>query len=89
VGHKGNKQWILLARDANTREIVGAYVNNRSEQCVQGLWDSLPGVYRQYAVAYTDFWNAYVLVLPSKRYEAVGKESGEISYIKRFNCTMR
>lgn len=89
VGDKGSKQWIWLALDANTRDIVGAYVGDRSEAGAQGLWESLPGVYRQCAVAYTDFWNAYALVFLSKRHQAVGKESGQTSYIERFNCTVR
>ena len=46
-------------------------------------------VYRQCAVAYTDFWDAYGCVLPQKRHHAVGKETGKTSYIERFNCTMR
>jgi insertion element IS1 protein InsB len=89
VGHKGNKQWIWLALDVNTREIVGAYIGDRSEVGAQGLWDALPNVYRQCAVAYTDFWNAYALVFPAKRHQAVGKERGKTSYVERFNCTMR
>jgi len=89
VGDKGNKQWIWLALDVNTREIVGAYIGDRSESGAQSLWESLPAVYRQCAVAYTDFWSAYALVFPSNRHQAVGKESGKTSYIERFNCTMR
>jgi IS1 family transposase len=46
-------------------------------------------VYRQCAVAYTDFWDAYGAVFPNKRHKAVGKETGKTSYIERFNCTMR
>ncbi|WP_397317731.1 hypothetical protein [Oscillatoria nigro-viridis] len=38
---------------------------------------------RQCAVAYTDFWVAYVAVLPSKRHRAVGKETGKTSYIEQ------
>jgi insertion element IS1 protein InsB len=64
----------------------------------------LPGVYRQCAVAYTDFWEgasspavqrlycvavAYEQVLPNQRHHAVGKESGKTSYLERFNCTLR
>jgi hypothetical protein len=30
VGNKGNKQWIWLALDTNTREIVGFYLGSRS-----------------------------------------------------------
>ena len=89
VGHKGDKQWIWLAIDASTREIVGVYIGERSEMGARGLWDSLPPVYRQCAVAYSDFWAAYACVFPSKRHRAVGKETGKTNYIERFNCTMR
>lgn len=89
VGDKNNKQWIWLALDIDTREIVGVHIGDRSEQGARALWDSLPSVYRQCAVAYTDFWSAYALVFPDKRHKAVGKETGKTSYIERFNCTMR
>jgi IS1 family transposase len=49
----------------------------------------LPPVYRQCAVCYTDFWQAYEQVIPSKRHLAVGKETGHTSYIERFNNTVR
>jgi len=53
------------------------------------LWESLPGVYRQCAVIYTDYWEAYMTALASKCHFAVGKESGLTSYIERFNNTLR
>ena len=89
VTNKGNKQWIWLALDVNTREIVGVYVGNRSHEGAQGLWDSLPAVYRQCAVSYTDFWSAYNQVFPRQRHQNVGKDSGQTSLIERFNCTLR
>ncbi len=89
VDNKDNKQWVWLALDAVTREIVGVYIGARDEKSAQGLWDSLPGVYRQCAIAYTDFWAAYAAVLPSKRHRAVGKETGKTSYIERLNNTFR
>ena len=89
VNDKGNKQWIWLALDIKTREIVGVHVGDRSEKGARKLWNSLPGVYRQCAVAYTDFWSAYGLVFPETRHRAVGKETGKTNYIERFNCTMR
>jgi IS1 family transposase len=49
----------------------------------------MPGVYRQCAVIYTDYWDADESVLPSNRHYAVGKETGLISYIERFNNTLR
>ena len=89
VGSKDNKQWIWLALDANTREIVGVYVGERSRASAKKLWQSLPPIYRQCAVCYTDFWEAYKQVLPSKRHQAIGKETGKTSYIERFNNTLR
>jgi IS1 family transposase len=89
VGHKDNKQWIWLAIDVNTKEIVGVYVGSRDRNGAKGLWNSLPSEYRQCAVCYTDFWDAYKEVIPSKRHRAVGKETGNTNYIERFNCTMR
>jgi IS1 family transposase len=89
VANKGNKQWIWLALDKKTREIVGVYIGDRSESGARGLWNSLPAVYRQCAVCYTDFWASYQNVLPETRHKAVGKESGFTNHIERFNNTMR
>lgn len=89
VGSKKNKQWVWLALDADSREIVGVFVGDRSRQAAKQLWQSLPAVYRQCAVCYTDFWEAYTQVLPCKRHQAVGKETGKTSYIERFNNTLR
>ncbi len=75
--------------DQASKRIVGMHVGRRDEQGARGLWQSLPGVYRQCAVCYTDFWTAYEQVLPAKRHKAVGKESGKMNQIERFNCTLR
>lgn len=89
VKSKSNKKWIWLALDVNTRRIVGVFVGNRDREGAKGLWDCLPGVYRQCAVSYTDFWSSYNEIFPIKRHKSVGKETGKTSYIERFNCTMR
>lgn len=89
VDHKGNKQWVWLALDADTREIVGVYIGTPDETAARQLWNSLPPVYCQCAVAYTDFWTAYAAVLPNKRHRALGKQTGKTSYIERFNNTLR
>ena len=89
VDDKGNEQWVWLAIDVQTREIVGCHMGDRSGASAKALWASLPAVYRQCAVCYTDFWSAYPVALPSKRHRAVGKETGKTSYIERFNNTLR
>ncbi len=68
---------------------LGVYMGARDEAATRKLWQSLPLVYRQCAIAYTDFWATYAAVLPSKRHRAVGKETGKTSYIERFNNTLR
>ena len=72
VDHKGEKQcgffrmndssekkpWVWLALAAQTREIVGVHIGDHSAASAQALWQSLPPVYRQCAVIYSDFWSA-------------------------------
>ncbi len=57
-------------------KLLVAMRGDRSRQSAKKLWDSLPGVYRQCAVAYTDFWESYKTVIPSKRHRPVGQETG-------------
>ena len=80
MDHKGNKQSVWLALDSDTREIIGVYIGARDETAARKLWESLPPVYRQCAVAYTDFWATYAVVIPSQRHRAVGKETGKTNY---------
>ena len=89
VENKANKKWIWLAIDRVSREIVGLYVGNRDRDAAEEFWKSLPPVYRQCAVCYSDYWSAYEEVLPQKRHRPVGKESGMTNHIERFNLTMR
>ena len=84
-----NKVWIWLALERETRRIVGLAFGDRSEKTCIDLWKSFPPDYRKRALLYTDFWECYKAVLPSKRHRAVGKESGETSHIERFNNTLR
>lgn len=72
VRNKDNKQWIWLAMHKKTREIVGVYIGDYSKESAQKLWDSLPPVYRQCAVCYTDFWVSYYEVFPQKRHKTEG-----------------
>ena len=89
VDRRKNQYWIWLAIDRKTREIVGCYIGDRSRSSAKKLWASLPPVYRQCAVAYTDFWEAYNTVIPPQRHRPVYKDSGETNHVERFNNTLR
>lgn len=82
-------RYIWLAIDRDTREIVGCYIGDRTRNSAHQLWASIPTVYRQCAVAYTDFWDSYKKVIPSKRHRPVGKETGQTNHIERLNNTFR
>ena len=78
VDTKGNKQWVWLAMDVKTREVIGCHIGDRSKDSAQALWDSVPSVYRQCAKIYTDHWEAYRAVFPSTRHESLGQRTHEL-----------
>lgn len=80
---------MWLAKDRDSKEVVGVYVGARDKTGAEGLWKSLPGVYRQCAISYTDFWESYDEVFVRNRHQSCGKEAGETNHIERFNNTLR
>jgi insertion element IS1 protein InsB len=89
VHDKNHQVWIWIAFERETDRIVGLAFGDRSSETRRSLWKSLPADYRKRALCYTDFWDAYGVVLPSKRHHAVGKETGETAHVERFNNTLR
>ena len=89
VAHKRNKQWVWIALDADSREVVALVVGDRSQTTAQALWDALPQAYQQGAICYTDEWEAYAAVIPPNQHRPVKKDSGKTNYLERFNCTLR
>ena len=53
------------------------------------IWEALPDDYKQYATAYTDFWEAYAVAFPEKQLNQCGKEEGQTNHIERLNNTLR
>jgi IS1 family transposase len=86
VGSKENKQWIWIAMDARSRQIIAFYVGDRSRESARKLWESIPKNYREKAIFYTDDWQAYNGIIPVDRHRVV---KGKANHIERFNCTMR
>jgi len=89
VEKKTNKQWIWLALERETRQIIAFYVGDRSRHSAKKLWMRIPAVYRQHATFATDAWNAYQGVIPAAQHDVCEKNSGRTSGIERFNCTLR
>lgn len=88
VGSKQNKQWVWLAQDRTTREVVGCHVGSRDEEGAIALWQSLPDCYLD-AETYVDFWEAYDAIFYADKLHHVGKKSGQTNHVERFNNTLR
>ena len=89
VGNKENKQWVWIAIDAHTKQVIAFYVGDRTRQSAQKLGEQIPDTYKCHATFYTDDWEAYKGVIPSNQHKAVSKQSGKTSSVERFNCTLR
>jgi insertion element IS1 protein InsB len=68
VGYKANKQWLWVALDRPTRQIVALHIGSRGAEGALGLWQALPESYRQRARFHTDDWAAYKQVLPADQH---------------------
>jgi insertion element IS1 protein InsB len=89
VGRRANKQWVWLAFDSKTRQVIAFYVGDRSRKSARQLWRRIPRSYREQATFYSDDWKAYKGVIPEAQHKVCGKESGLTNGIERFNCTLR
>ena len=89
VGSKANKQWIWIAIDTTSRQVIAFYVGDRSRESARKLWALIPEVYRREAHFDTDDWEAYKGVIPDDQHEVCAKGSGRTNIIERFNCTLR
>jgi IS1 family transposase len=83
---KANKRWIWIALCRATRPVVAYVVGERSRATCQKLWEQIPTRYRA-AHCYSDFWEAYSVVIPAEQHTAAGKESGFTAHVERWNNT--
>ncbi len=67
VHDKELKTWIWLAIERSTRQIVGFATGDRGTYCGQMLWESMPTIYQQNAIFYTDAWAVYDELIPAGR----------------------
>jgi insertion element IS1 protein InsB len=89
VQKKANKQWIWIAMDAKTRQVIAFDVGDRSRRSAQRLWAKIPEAYRQHATFYTDQYVVYEGVIPAAQHRAISKLARKTNHIERFNNTLR
>lgn len=89
VQNKANKQWIWIAMDATTRQIIAFHVGDRSGESGKELWAQIPLVYREHAMFHTDQYVVYQGVIPAGQHRAITKHARKTNHIERFNNTLR
>jgi insertion element IS1 protein InsB len=50
VKQKANQQWIWIAMDKQTRQIIAFHIGDRSRDSAKQFWANLPEMYRTQAM---------------------------------------
>ena len=88
VRFRKNKRWLWTVMCRRTRQIVAFAIGDRSSTTCRKLWQRIPKQYRR-CHSFSDFWEAYQEVFPEETHRSVGKESGQVNHMERWNCTLR
>jgi insertion element IS1 protein InsB len=89
VQKKAHKQWVWIAMDAKTRQVIAFHVGDRSRRSAKRLWAKIPQAYRQHATFYTDQYVVYAGVIPAAQHRAISKLARKTDHVERFNNTLR
>jgi insertion element IS1 protein InsB len=85
---RARKRWIWIALCRATRQVVAYVIGDRSQATCQKLWGRIPASYRS-GHCFSDFWEAYSIVIPTEQHTAAGKETGFTAHVERWNNTLR
>jgi insertion element IS1 protein InsB len=89
VKQKANKQWLWLAMERVTRQIMAFHVGDRRRDSARQLWANLPAVYREQATFYADQYDVYTGVIPAAQHKAITKKARKTHHLERFNNRLR
>jgi insertion element IS1 protein InsB len=89
VGKKANRQWVWIAMDAATRQVIAFHVGGRSRQSARAPWEKIQTVYQEQALFYTHQYAVYTGVIPPTRHRTISQLAGQTNHVERFNCTLR
>ena len=89
VGKRANKQWVWIAMDAKTRQVIAFHVGDRSRESAKQSWADIPWVYREQATFHTDQYDAYTGVIPAARHKTITKHARKTNHIECFHNTLR
>lgn len=85
---RANKQWLWLALDRVSRQVVALFVGDRSADGALGLWQAIPERYPQQATFHSDDWSAYKQIIPFGQHR-LSQQKKDTNHVERFFCTLR
>jgi insertion element IS1 protein InsB len=65
------------------------YGGDRSQSSAEHLEATLPALYRERALFYTDHYPVYKSVIPPAQHRTISKLARKTNHVERFNCTLR
>ena len=89
VGKKANKQWLWMAMDTQTRQIMACHVGDRRRKGAEQPWAKIPVAYREQVTCDTDRDETYKSVIPAAQSKAIPKLARTTNHLERFNNTLR
>jgi insertion element IS1 protein InsB len=89
VAKKANPQWLWLALEARSGQVLAFHVGDRSQKSARRLGDKLPAAYREHATFYTDAYAPYGRVIPQAQHRVIPKAARKTNHVERFNGTLR
>jgi insertion element IS1 protein InsB len=89
VHKKAHQQWIWIAMDAETRQVLAFHVGDRSPKRGKRLWAKILQAYRQHATFDTDQDVVYAGAIPAAQHRAISKLARPTNHIERCNNTLR
>jgi len=74
VGSKKSRQWVWLALDAVSRQVIACHIGGREKEDAEKLWEQIPKQYQLESDFYTDLLPAYNQAIPEDRLYQVKKK---------------
>lgn len=73
VGNKKNQQWVWIALDITSRQVIAFHVGGRGKRDALILWEKVPPEFQTFGKVYTDLHDAYLDAIPEFQHFPVKK----------------
>ena len=74
VGSKKNRQWVWLALDITTRQVIALHIGGRGRLDAKMFWENIPEEFKELCDFYTDQHDAYRGAIPENKLHQVKKK---------------